>query len=935
MKRERILSLFTAFAMTAALMMPCGMVASADTGEMPMVSEDVLSQMLERTIDPSKDIVAVKGSYSEIKDVATKNFVLKFKAVSNTTVFRHDVWFGTKQGVVPSALDGTTYTGRTNYLGKLWEDVSWLTGYFEGDSGLNEPTVRAHGIQRQKFGVAEWWKRGDICDVYISFIDNVMVHGIKKADEDTYTWYSLPYSGTAKVGGIGFVRAGGEVISYSDMTLWTDVPTKMSADKTTIAAADTDEITLEFSEAIGDYPSSVSFVCGEDTGSGAVAQVDDTTFTVSTPGGLKPLSEYSADLTAFKSARTSLECMDTLNVMTDPGDLPQSVYTVSSKDEFDGTSNLMWERTESNIETGYSQGNGTLMQTAENAEIRMRKYLVNEYYAEFKANVTDKISFAMCNESGEMKNQVEFVPSDDTFSAGENTFCMVADGEYIYSYVSDGSGYKFLGKSEADLEADARPVIASSGIGTTIDYIDVRIKADADTSAADEKNQIIEAENEEIRKRERALAAVNDAESVSDMVTALSSSDLNMYSDEYFAGMGENTTIKDAYAEIILNYRNGLENNLFKSLDEFEKYAALSMQLCKLSNLKGDSLAAVIDQVNYDGIVNSDEDYTSARAEIAKAFENVRGEKNVKAFKTYDEVKGVFITAKALGVLNAAETRDDIPNVLEKYSDDLGLNLSSYEKSNKSLVNTALLKKDFESASAVQKAIDDKIKSLSGSGNSSSTGSTSGGSSSSPKYGGAIVSGSMSNTTNTNVKPSEQKKNFSDLDKTEWARESVETLAAKGIVDGVSEGKFEPMRNVTRAEFVKLIVSAFGMTNKKQVSFSDVASDTWYADSVSIAASNGIVNGISDTEFAPGLEITRQDAALIIYKCMKDLTTAVDGAEPTDMSQVADYAASAVKALYQSGIINGDDGYFAPANKLTRAEAACMLHRALKSQNLI
>ena len=194
--------------------------------------------MAKRTINPSTDIVAVKDSYSEIKDVATKNFVLSFKAKSNTNVFRHDVWFGTKQGVVPSALDGTTYTGRTNYLGKLWEDVSWLTGYFEGDSGLNEPTVREHGIQRQKFGVANWWKANETYDVCIAFMDNVMIHGMKKADENTYTWYRLPYSRTAKVGGIMLCRAGGEVITYSDMTLWTDAP-QVTFDKENVTAGDT------------------------------------------------------------------------------------------------------------------------------------------------------------------------------------------------------------------------------------------------------------------------------------------------------------------------------------------------------------------------------------------------------------------------------------------------------------------------------------------------------------------------------------------------------------------------------------------------------------------------------------------------------------------------------------------------------------------------
>ena len=194
--------------------------------------------MAKRTINPSTDIVAVKDNYSEIKDVATKNFVLSFKAKSNINVFRHDVWFGTKQGVVPSASDGTTYTGRTSYFSTFWEKVSWLMGYFEGDKNLSEPTYATHGFPRQKFDSEYYWKANETYDVCIAFMDNVMIHGMKKENEDTYTWYKLSYSGTAKVGGIGLNRAGNEVITYSDMTLWTDAP-QVTFDKENVTAGDT------------------------------------------------------------------------------------------------------------------------------------------------------------------------------------------------------------------------------------------------------------------------------------------------------------------------------------------------------------------------------------------------------------------------------------------------------------------------------------------------------------------------------------------------------------------------------------------------------------------------------------------------------------------------------------------------------------------------
>mgnify|MGYP002231912600 CR=1 FL=1 len=41
---------------------------------------------------------------------------------------------------------------------------------------------------------------------------------------------------------------------------------------------------------------------------------------------------------------------------------------------------------------------------------------------------------------------------------------------------------------------------------------------------------------------------------------------------------------------------------------------------------------------------------------------------------------------------------------------------------------------------------------------------------------------------------------------------------------------------------------------------------TWYTDAVAWAAANGIVNGVSDTQFAPGDDITREQLAVILYR---------------------------------------------------------------------
>lgn len=693
-----------------------------------------------------------------------------------------------------------------------------------------------------------------------------------------------------------------------------------------------DTVNVTFSENIGDFPKEIALAGGKNA---TVAKVDDKNFTLTTPS-LSALRSYEIDLSGFKSAKTSLPCATKITVNTDLGNMG-SAYTVAARDDFDGTSTLKWEKTENNIETGYSTENGKLTQTAATAETRMRRYLANDYYVEFKANVDEEISFAMCTSDNVMHNKVTF-KTDDKFKPGEYVFTSCVVDTKAQWYAANDNGVVWLGEYATDLDTVARPVISSKGTATAIDYITVNIKPDADMSAAADLNEAIRLENEEIDRKERALVAVNSAKDKTEMQTAISSTDLDMYTDTFFAGLGDNTdTYKTAYAEIIFNEREALQTKKFKDLEEFEKYAALALNLLKLSDFTGDELAAQINKISYDGIANTDEDYTNAKAKIADAFKAVRDN---KIFKTYDEVKEVFVEAKALGVLNAAKTRDDVPGVIEKYKDDLKLDLTEYNKKSAIKIAPALHEKNFTSKEDVQDAIDKKIKDLNDSTSDGTTGGSSSGSSSSSNSNKGIsivIPGSLIGITPTpsTGATAEQKKTFNDLANVAWAKNAIQKLAEEGIVSGVSATEYEPLRNVTRAEFVKMIADSFAFVAKGEKKFVDVADDAWYAKYVNAVATNGIVNGITENEFAPNSAITRQDAALIIFKCAAEWK-AQTTAEPTDADTISEYAAEAVIALFQSGVISGDDdGNFAPKREITRAEAACMLYKALEVLNKI
>lgn len=182
-----------------------------------------------------------------------------------------------------------------------------------------------------------------------------------------------------------------------------------------------------------------------------------------------------------------------------------------------------------------------------------------------------------------------------------------------------------------------------------------------------------------------------------------------------------------------------------------------------------------------------------------------------------------------------------------------------------------------------------------------------------------------------------QKGNFTDMTDAEWARESVEALTKKGIVSGYGDGTFCPNAELTREEFVKIVVSAFypDVQGFKSASgFGDVKAEAWYSMYIDIAVKNEIIKGISETEFGVGRPITREDMAVIICRII-----GTEGAQEltfADSDAISDYAKEAVSYLSSKGIVNGyENGNFEPKTPATRAMVAKIVYDILKLQGNI
>jgi Subtilase family./S-layer homology domain. len=183
---------------------------------------------------------------------------------------------------------------------------------------------------------------------------------------------------------------------------------------------------------------------------------------------------------------------------------------------------------------------------------------------------------------------------------------------------------------------------------------------------------------------------------------------------------------------------------------------------------------------------------------------------------------------------------------------------------------------------------------------------------------------------------------FNDLNG-HWAEEDIKVLASRNIISGYPDGSFKPENSVTRAEFAKMIVSALngGIYTPQAPSFEDVKPSDWFYPYVETAKQLGIVNGFNG-RFDPNGLITRQEMTAMIIRAMqqnkgeKYFPTADTQLKFKDSSNIADWAKDSVSIGIEKGIVSGlDDETFAPEAKATRAQAAVMIMRLLKSLDMI
>lgn len=174
----------------------------------------------------------------------------------------------------------------------------------------------------------------------------------------------------------------------------------------------------------------------------------------------------------------------------------------------------------------------------------------------------------------------------------------------------------------------------------------------------------------------------------------------------------------------------------------------------------------------------------------------------------------------------------------------------------------------------------------------------------------------------------EGKTGFSDIDESHWAYAGIEKLVEAGIIEGYTDGTFNPEGNITRAELVKIVNLIYSYTDKQDfANLSDIKPEDWFYDHVLIAQKAGYIIGFEDGTFRPNDDITREQLCKIIdtVNSLVDLT--FDKA-PAD--EVSTWAVEYVGRVLSNRIMSLDENSnFRATEKATRAEACDALSKFL------
>lgn len=394
----------------------------------------------------------------------------------------------------------------------------------------------------------------------------------------------------------------------------------------------------------------------------------------------------------------------------------------------------------------------------------------------------------------------------------------------------------------------------------------------------------------------------------------------------FYLSLAENADEKKV-SELLYNYvqEEKLDENDTKAAADIYKKLYVTELLNEEKQISTEDLEEYLGVLKLEFYKYYDKDYMTDKAK-EELYSGLLG----KEFETVANFEEAFLEQLVLKTARFGDGYGNIRDILSDYEEFTGIDTAELKRENYNNV----IGKDYSDYSELEDALLKKDSKPSNSGGAGGGG----GSKNNSVIGSGTVAIGVNPTGDKKAEPiyyDEIKTNeFSDIKDIAWAKDAINILSKKGIINGKGDNLFAPYDNITREEFASILVRILGVDEvSSDINFSDVSDSTWYAKTVKAAAYEGIVMGKGDGRFGVGENITRQDMAVMLYRALKLNGEDLEDSKFTDDADIADYAKNAVYGLKEKSVFSGySDGSFKPNELATRAQAAVVIYRAFSDK---
>lgn len=171
---------------------------------------------------------------------------------------------------------------------------------------------------------------------------------------------------------------------------------------------------------------------------------------------------------------------------------------------------------------------------------------------------------------------------------------------------------------------------------------------------------------------------------------------------------------------------------------------------------------------------------------------------------------------------------------------------------------------------------------------------------------------------------------FTDVKKTDWYYSFVKDVFDKGLMSGNNDGTFGVTEEISRVQMCLMLQALAGNTSDSDLTepFTDVAEDVWYHDAVAWAYQNGLVDGLTSSEFRPNNKVTRGELVLMLYRYAGSPKVTGDIDQFNDSVNIDPAYVDAILWAVDKGLVEGDNsGAFRPNSIATRLDTAVIFSK--------